>query len=239
MDYPDEDREYVVAQVLSRHAVQSVPESLDLWPTLQSRIETRHVQTAHGTKEGARFFAFGKHPLILRVGTSLALLAIILLPIAVPKVQAALREQLQRFGVLLISATPNPTEGTIVGASARLLLPVNVTAAQRQVPFHIYQPAWVPTGYTSRGAIVAPATGVQDRFSAPKVFRVDIAYGPPEGSSGGFHIQQTPVGGAANYAFPLNTAQQTQVNGRPAVYIRGAWQTGEQWNDAADSGVLS
>jgi len=181
MNHPDEDRKYVTAQVLSRDAVQSVPESLDLWPTSPSRIETRHVETTHGTKEGNWVFAFGKHPLILRVGISLALLAIILMPIAVPKVQAALREQLQRFGVLLMSATPNPTEGTAVGTSARLLLPVNVTAAQHQVPFHIYQPAWVPTGSTSRGAIVAPATGVRDRFSAPKVFRVDIALWPASG----------------------------------------------------------
>jgi len=160
-----------------------------------------------------------------------------------PSVQAAVRDRLQRFGLVLVNPTPTIASSTVapnaaapVMSSPQRITRISVADAQQKVPFPIRTPTWLPGRLVPRGAIVAPGSTTGNAIG---VLVVDIAYGPADGSSGGLHIQQAPNSAAAAYTFPADRAQEANINGYPAVYVKGAWQDAGQWNDAADSGVLS
>jgi hypothetical protein len=233
MSILDQRDERFLAILLSRHAAQRVPASIDLWPTFQARMATH---------QRAKRRAVGYRP-ALRIVSAFTILLIVLLPIAVPGVQAAFRGRLERFGLILIRPTPipvpSPAQPAVVmpiATPSQPLQRMSMADAQRQVPFPIRVPTWLPNGLMPRGAIVAPGPSA-DSAVAPLV--VDTAYGPASGSGGGLHLQQAPVGVPASYAFPADRAQDTQVNGQSALYIKGAWQAAGQWNDAEDSATLS
>jgi hypothetical protein len=109
-----------------------------------------------------------------------------------------------------------------------ILSPVSLAEAQRQVPFRILLPTWLPDGLILNGAHVNPPNWV------------NIFYGRTEGGDAGFGIETAYDPREGGYLYPGAAKQQVMVNGQPAICVQGAWKDlqAKEWNDAADSGAL-
>jgi hypothetical protein len=110
----------------------------------------------------------------------------------------------------------------------RALYPVSLAEAQRQVPFAIPRPTWLPEGLILKGAHVSPPNWAQ------------TFYGRAEGGDGGFGIETTYGLHEGGYFYPDAAKQQVIVNGQSAICVQGAFNDlqGREWNDAADTGAL-
>lgn len=87
-----------------------------------------------------------------------------------------------------------------------------------------------------RGVLVGSGGSATGELSAVKVI---LSYVATDGSSKGLHIDQVTGSAAGGLAVPAGQEQAAVVNGRPAVYVHGAWRKDETWDATADSGILS
>lgn len=147
--------------------------------------------------------------------------------------------QQQRAGMVLLSPTevarlshppPSPPPGVArpQPGPGRMMTPdLTLEEAQQQAPHHIPVPAWLPPGVVFRGALVSPA---QD---------VVVSYRSADDLMKGMGLQIKPGSPGGGYAFPASAAEDTQVDGQPAVYVHGTWHPNQQWDATADAGTLS
>lgn len=243
----DQRNQRIMAKILSRYAAENVPAPLDLWPAFQERLIKHRARPA-------RYASMNFRP-TLGIAVALALSLIVVLPIAVPRAQSTIRDQLQHFGIVLVDSTAipvfpavapaatassgSPTRGTAaptIGAPTPLL-PVTLAEAQQHVPFPIRLPGWVPDGQVLRGVIVPPSpsdlSGGSPRSTAL------VLYHAANGSSAVFRIEETSGVPQGGYAFPADRAREAIINGRTAVYVKGAWQSSGAWSDSADVSSLT
>ena len=248
MNMQDQRNQRIMAKILSQYAAENAPASLDLWPAFQERL------IKHRAARPARHASMNFRP-TLGIAVALALLLIIVLPIAVPRAQSTIRDHLQRFGIILINATAIPVLPTVAPAATASsgtptretaaptivaltpLLPVTLAEAQRHVPFPIRLPGWVPDGQVLRGVIVPPSPSDLSGESPPP--KALVLYHAGNGSSAVFRIEEASGATQGGYAFPADRAREAIVNGRAAVYVKGAWQSSGAWSDSADVSSLT
>ncbi len=145
-------------------------------------------------------------------------------------------ELLQVARGLVVTQKPDPNETGGSGfpgpmLDERVLPAVSLAEAQRQVPFAIPLPTWLPEGIVLLGAHVSPPDWAQ------------TFYGRAEGrddefDDGGFGIETTYGPYEGGYTYPDASKQPVMVNGQPAICIQGAWNEWQEWNGAADTGAL-
>lgn len=231
--------ERTIRQMLEAVAAHDVPPG-DWWEAIDGRVTTaRQAQQLpphpRVPQPAGRGFA---------LATAAIVVVLILLPLAVPSVRATVGGFMgQRFGLVLTEPTPSrpqPAPGaTAVASAAQLVMWEPLAEVQRRTPFPIRAPAWLPDGLVVRGAVAGPAYRA-DGVDGP--INVRVQYGRADGMTGGLGIEQTATeryqGG---YVVPSTKAQSVTVNGRPAVYVRGAWADIHtmMWNDATDAAILS
>ena len=207
-------------------AAEEVPEGPDLWPALLARVRTPRTHRPAGHRR-----------VVLVAALLVALLAI------GGTAVAAGTDTLQRFGMLLLSpsvverrtARPQATaDGRGAAAPQVVATPRAVEVrgsledAQRQVAFRLRTPSWLPAGVEFRGAR-ADADGRGGGMS----------YRATDGSLGGFGVIMRQGQEQGGYAVPGSATRPVQVHGLPAVYVQGAWNEADQWQPAADAGLLS
>ena len=107
-----------------------------------------------------------------------------------------------------------------------LLPSIDPTEAQRQVSFRIPEPAWLPPGLVIKGAHVNPPNWAS------------LFYVRADGKEGGLSIEVTQGRVASTYAYPQPSRQAVRVNGQPAVYVHGSWDTHGEWNENADAASI-
>jgi hypothetical protein len=142
------------------------------------------------------------------------------------------REEIMRVAEGLV-VTQRPGAGETGGSGLpgpmideRVLSPVSLAEAQRQVPFAIPQPTWLPEGLILKGAHVSPPNWV------------NIFYGRTEGGDAGFGIEITYGPREGVYLYPDAAKQPVMVNGQSAVCVQGAWNEQQEWNATADVAAL-
>lgn len=219
----DEQDRFVL---LDEIAAAAVPTTVDLCPTISQRVDAgrSHSKTAFGR---ARLW---------RVGMAAAAL---LLSLAVIRpVRESIADTIQHFGIVATNDTVilygQSAPGTTAVSSP---LPFfSLAEAQQRVNFVIPMPGWIPPGMHLRGAFVG-----SDDFVA-------LSYVPdgwtPDGVQSGFGLEITPGTTASfgRYAIPSSAIQHVTVNGSPAVYAHGAWDSQPSaitWHGDADDAMLS
>lgn len=234
---------------ISRHmhelAELGVPTDLDLWPAIRAQVTATRPAGQGQSLMLSRLKArrglpwAGARQLVAACCTVVLVLMLGLLATA-PAVRAAVLTQMQqRFGIVLIepTAVPPPSGARPATSTAQPIRWMSPTEAQQQVPWPIRLPMWLPPGLTLRGVDVFG----MDSPSGPK--GTLVSYGPSSEMLGGLGIQQRAGSGEGGPAFPASKAQEVRVNGQPAIYVRGVWERTDgwnlQWNDAADSAILS
>jgi hypothetical protein len=234
-------------QLFEQLAAHLVPEDLDLRPAVRARIAPPQA-TVRASRYGQRR-ARSRTPMVLCL---LALALAVGVPAAAVVTATTMRTQLQRFGVVLVDPTPAPTPATagpqpvIVGPQSVPAAAATVTGstptwlsleeARPQVPFPIRVPSWLPAGLTLHGALVGSAGAVDGKSGATKVI---LSYRATDGTTNGLHLDQIGGQGMGGLAVPAGQARTVTVNGRAAIYARGAWRRDETWDATADSGILS
>lgn len=231
--------EQQIVQMLETVAEHGVPPS-DQWEAIHAQVamsQRKHRPLRRPRALGAtgRWRAFASAAVVV---------LLVLLPLAVPPVRAAVSGFMQqRFGLVLVEPTPprlQPTTGTpAVAGTPQLVMWVPLAEVQRNTPFPIRAPAWLPKGLIVRGAFTAPAYSSDD-VDGP--IKVRVQYGRADGAMGGLGIEQTATeryrGGNA---IPSTKAQSVTVSGHPAVYVQGAWTStmAMAWDETADAAMLS
>ncbi len=225
-------RDQFVRQLLEETASEAVPESMNLWPALSSRIEAAHARRNRRWPSRRR---------LVLVGLAVVVLALSLVA-ATPAGAAVGRAflpsgMLQRFGMVLVRPTLVPSHTPAAGRpqaepkadapSGPLTPSLTLEEAQQQVSFLIRTPAWLPGDVVYRGALVAPDGTVV------------VSYRGVDDPSKGMFIQMQQGAAAGGYAVPSSAAQQVRVGGHAAVYARGSWDRSGNWNRKADAGLLS
>lgn len=256
MSMLDRMEERHIARSLSDIAHREVSPSLDLWPSFQERLAARERETEVSPRRYGRMRRdSSKGPSAFALVAALIVMLIVVTPAAIPSVQAAVRERLQRFGLLLVepassiaTATPviprpTPVQTPVIGTVQRHPW-LSIAEAQQQAPFPIRVPAWVPERLTLRGAIASPGAS-SDKSAAPII--VQLSYGPANQSAGGLLIREVPGSDVDPYEVPARYVQSVLVNGQPALYVQGNWRNldaanmrdDSQWDSSADQIVLS
>jgi hypothetical protein len=222
-----------VRGLLREIAGDAVPDSVDLWPTIRSRIqagETRHHSRPRSSRR-----------LLLTV-VAIATLAVVL--VTATPVGAAVSRQLlpygvlQRFGLVLVSPTPVTQNAPTGPASARPTAAAGISGgpstpsltlqqAQAQARFPIRTPSWLPPNVVFRGALVA-SDGT-----------VVVSYRRVDDPSKGMFIQMQPGPTVGGYAVPSSAAKAIRVDGAPAVYAHGSWDQSGNWHAEADAELVS
>jgi hypothetical protein len=228
-------------QLLRQLAAQEVPANLDLWPHIHDQIKKHpllnHADGGRSPGGGAAKLHTPWRPLLV-VGLMSLCLAIGI-PLSLRAAPEAIRQQFQRFGVILVESTPMAASVMTAPSTLPASQPtswISVEEAQRQVSFPIRVPTWLPAGLMLRGALVGTSGAVNDER---KTATVILSYGASDGTPRGLHIDQIPGAGAGGIAIPANQMQHVLVNGQAAVYAHGAWQKDGRWDPAADAGTLS
>jgi hypothetical protein len=103
---------------------------------------------------------------------------------------------------------------------------VNPTEAQRQLPFHIPQPTWLPEGLILKGAHVDPPNWA------------NVFYGRAEGGEAGFGFEIHFGPREGGYVYADSAKRKVLVSDQPATCVRGAWNERGEWNDSADATTL-
>lgn len=227
-----------IKQSLAEIAEGGVPEA-DLLPPLYE-----HVQQAQQRMQRARRLrrAF--------VTSALALAVVIGLFAGVPAVRAQMAAWLQRFGLVVVNQHPSqapqaPVTPVMQSKPVKITdLMIPLDDVQKQVPFHIPRPAWLPEGVEVIGGFKsAGAYGRSAGDNRPPPVVVKIVCGRPgqfPGANVMIDITHKHEGGG--YGVDALGQENVSVNGQPAVYAHGSWQ-GEignmVWNRAHDSGMLT
>lgn len=230
-----------VERLLRELAEQEVPATLELWPAIRAQAEVAEGRRARVPARP------GRRALVAACLVAFALVAS--LSVAVPPTLAVVRSQLQRFGLVLVEATPMapaPTASRTAPAPAQGGGPVagwmSLAEAQRHVPFPIRLPASVPPSLVLRRVFVGSGP-TNDPAKAP--ISVVVSYGPDgDGASPpspvGLAIQQTNATGlSGGYAAPVEQAQDALVHGHPAIYVSDAPGAGKlSWEENGFTYVL-
>lgn len=111
-------------------------------------------------------------------------------------------------------------------AESREIPLVGLPEAQQQVSFKMPEPSWLPEGLVLKGSHVNPPNWA------------NVFYGRTDGREGGLGIEVTQGATKSSCVFPDSAKQPVTVNGQPAVYVRGAWNSDRQWMDAEYAGTL-
>jgi len=221
------------AQLLDRLAERLVPDGADLRPAMHARLAARRGGRPRRAGGLRQLGVVGLLALALAAGLSLSAFT----------VPGALRHQFQRFGLVLVDATPAPAapSGSVRSPALATAIGSGVVwrdrdEAQRQVAFSIRVPTWLPTGLTLRGVLVGSSGAVN---GVPLDVKVLTAYRADDGGPGGLHIDQVTGAPAGGYGIPAAQTRPALVGGLPATYARGAWQRDGRWDATADAGTLS
>lgn len=150
-----------------------------------------------------------------------------------PSLRAAADGITQQFGLVFFSPkmTIIPTHPDSISEEFGPIPVTNLEEVQRQVPFRIPLPTWLPEGVTLRGArvLIEPAIWVQLSY---------VNKSPIYGSAG-LGIEITQGSNQGNYLFPAREIEQVIVHKHSATYVRGAWHDDGNWDETADVGTLS
>jgi hypothetical protein len=243
---------------------------------LQQRVkaitETERLEHVEGVREalGGRVLPSLSH-LALRAGAVAAVLfvAALLLLATVPSVRAAFgRMMQQRFGLVLVEPTPQaatisePEEGSQGRLTEKIIPPISFAEAQAQVPFAIPLPTLLPEGFELWATRVGTGPHGEsmdedgNRISIEPPVQVILHFKPGESSEDRHHpeatlgldiMDRTDLHGG--YAVPAGSEADVEVNGNPAVFVRGAWVHLDEskppspdnmtWDDTADAVMLS
>lgn len=252
-------------------ALRSRPSS-----TLQQRVktipQTERLESVEGVREviGGRLLPSLSH-LALRAGAVAAVLfvAALLLLATVPSVRAAFgRMMQQRFGLVLVEPTPQtatisePEEGSQGQLSEKIIPPISFAEVQAQVPFAIPLPTLLPQGFELWASRVGTGPHGEsmdedgNRITIEPPVQVILHFKPDESSKNRYHPEATlgldivdQTGLRGGYAVPAGSDEDVEVNGNPAVFVRGAWVRLDEgkppspdnmtWDDTADAVMLS
>ncbi len=111
-------------------------------------------------------------------------------------------------------------------SNAKVLPAISFEEAQKEIPFAIPQPKWLPNGLVLQAAHVSPPSWVQ------------YFYSQTNGGKGGLGIEVTQGATQSQYIFPETTKQAVLVNGQSAFCVKGAWNEKQEWISTADAGHL-
>lgn len=237
MDRKTEHRREVY-RLLREDAQTAMAETVDLWPTIRTRLpqtseDPRHseIRPRHRQPLHVALIALGVLMVLgLVIGTTY-------------QAQAEVAAFVSRLGigVNLIPSTVVPLSSPsaaqpVIRAKATPVRYLPLSEVQPQISFAIRRPSWVPTGYTLAGAMVVNSGYVRLAY-----YNGFDQRGLPKGAIGLVEIQGLTT---THYTFPDSRVEETTVNGHPATYIRGSWQGngnngGLSWNDAADLYTIS
>lgn len=208
---------------LARRDIGSAIWPGSVWSAVRDSVSRR--TSAPGR---VHYFGLKLSACVCVLGIALALLAFGLVE-SIPLTHSALQGTLSHFGVQpgnegvsgLAGGTASSTRATLA-TSSRVRF-VSLADAQRQVSFHITTPTSIPSGYALVGA------------SAPHATEVEVAYYlrlPGSALDSDHAVAITEARDPApNFRqnLPKTTTAAVMVNGHPALYARGTWQLGRQW----------
>jgi Domain of unknown function (DUF4367) len=206
--------------LLDEAANDGIPEGIDLWPAIRSHVQLSR-RAAHGPATN--------HHRGLMLGAVVLAVAVVLA--AAPPTRTLLGSGMQRFGTILVQS------GLIPGSSQPLssaspdvqpLTPVSLEEARQRVDFSIPTPTWLPAGVVFRNAFVSSDNET-----------VVLSYQLSGDPSKGLFIQIKKGQAAGGYVIPSSASQNVTVDGHPAVYAGGAWDSSGKWNGVANAGLLS
>jgi len=170
-------------------------------------------------------------------GILLALLLIVMVvPIALPTVSAAVGSIVRQSGVVLVKPTA-PTSSSaqrtpaaiVIGATFSPPMRLSLHDAQQQASFHISVPSRLPPGIVFQKAVMSP----------DDADRVDLFFGQPGSQQANVHIAEARGQSSGGYGFPSDQAQAVMINRYPALYFRGSWRLNETWDNLADVGTVA
>ena len=114
--------------------------------------------------------------------------------------------------------------------------------AQGLLSFRIRTASWVPSGLRFVGVSMSPISPDFSRYED----RASVIY-RPDGASGqtgpGVRIDERPGTSVGGSSVPSSAVRNVRVNGRPAVYVHGSYESAPGgpgiWNPKADDEELS
>jgi hypothetical protein len=207
--------------LLDEFAREKVPDDVDLWPEIaQILVSHRPSRTQNNRAQLWR----------VTVATAVLLLSVIVLSPA----RQTIADTSQHFGIVETNSTTIRNGPPAPGATA-VAVPVprySLEEAQKQVPYPIPQPSWIPAGFHLRGVFVGH-DGVVTLSYVSADWQAKV-------NSGAFGLSVGPgtepsLGGSA---IPTTAIRHITVNGAPAIYAQGAWDhqpDGITWNGDADT----
>lgn len=237
-------KEQRITPILHELAEQEVPDNLDLWPAIRTRVESgRWMQ--HRPSANLR--------LKVAIGLAVLALASIGLLVSVPSTQAAIVHMLQRFGLVLIDPSAMKSTTSVKAEPVgQPTPPLTLAEAQSQAPFPIRIPTWLPEGLALAGAYVKLDNGLAaDRKPLADVTVIYHRTSEPQGTTPGeMLLTITSRPNPAGFVVPNSREQEAMINGQAGVYTHGGWRDDGQgdpqtalgnlrWDDALDEARLS
>lgn len=230
---------------------QDVPNTIDLWPTIQAHVAAHRQNTERTPPPVAPTPPFGRafRTPVLRWAVSGLVVCVLLIGtlLATPVTRAGLQAISRQFGLSFIdpAQSQNTTTVEVAATSEPVTSPRTLVEAQQQVPFKIRTPQWVPGGVPLASA---EANKYNDRDYTVSLFYRDMRI-PLDEDAPVIHllIFKGPLNG---HLVAASREEDVIVQGQPAVYVHGGWRDdgkGDpttalgnlQWDDAIDSAWLS
>jgi hypothetical protein len=209
---------------------------------------------------------------------AILLVAFFMLIAAVPSARAAVGRLIQqhfqqRFGLVFVDTTQETlplteteSSGTELEEGETLtevaIPPLGLDEAQAQVAFTIPTPALLPEGFALWNTRVFTGPHGSSMDEAGNIIVIEppvqiiLYFKPDEANQRRYHpdatlsltiFDRTAMEGG--YGAPLGSAEEVEVNGNKAVFVRGIWEQVDEskppspdnitWDDTADSFMLS
>jgi hypothetical protein len=214
--------------------------NLDLWPAIHAQLKLDCPTERSEWLAWPRLNRFATW--LIRNGYRLrwsSIIAVIVLVIAGSAQELAQRETIVR-GRASPSYPRVISPGEVVTEKTEPVSLISLPEAQRQAPFPIPLPTWLPEGLKLQGAsvIYVPSAYWSTEADSNGLNEVAIFYRPNAESTAGVIIDVTQGKAAGRYRYPSSAARNVQINGQPAIYVRGAAESDGTWNETADNGML-
>lgn len=253
-------QEQQARRIVREFATYAIPDDIDLWPAIRRQIAaTDGVQREHMPKSPGLYrwvSTISAHPR-LRFATIVVILLVVFGALVnTPVTRAALDAIVRRFGLSFVDTSQMHNATSVQADATTIAVPPSLTLAdaQRQVPFSILTPHWLPEGLTlgriivSRDIVQMPEQTSAEQIVVSLLYRIpsepvkddapvmllDIIAGPP----------------GNGYLLAASREQHLTIHGQPAVYVHGSWRSDGQgdpnttlgnlrWDDTLDSSWLS
>jgi hypothetical protein len=242
----------VIRAVLEEELAALAPNSINLWPVVAAKLANQQQQQVRRKEVGR--------------GVAMFLFLILILFVASPQLRVAIGQGiqrydiLQRFGLVLTDSSQITSQGATVKEveqDVRVLPALSLKEAQEQVPFPIPMPSILPNGLelwavrVGSGPYAETIDADGKRVQIGSRVGVIITFKPNDNVKlDSAAVLSLTVWDGTNvqggYAVPEQKDEEVVVNGKPAIFIKGAWRRVDledfknmTWDHTADVGTLS